>query len=161
MQKEYNRNLNWKQKIYTYFDWISEKFEPITDDEFELTNVFINLKNEWNKHEQDYDECIINYSSLLAELILERQGVICLLNERDDNNKCIINGIEKNIALSIEKILPKNKQLIKRKNTIWLFDPKYKSIDNATQKDQTLSFITHQKNDCKHFRSDISWIWYW
>ena len=46
MQKEYYRNLNWKQKIYTYFDWISEKFEPITDDEFELTNVFINLKNE-------------------------------------------------------------------------------------------------------------------
>ena len=103
MEEEYYRNLYWKQKNNTYFDWISEKFEPITDDEFELTNVFINLK----KNEQDYDECIINYSSLLAELILERQSDICLMNERDDNNKCIINGIEKKYCIEYRKNIAK------------------------------------------------------
>ena len=32
--------------VYTYFDWINERIEPITDDELELTNGVINLKIE-------------------------------------------------------------------------------------------------------------------
>ena len=32
------------KKMYTYFDWINKKIEPITDDELELTNDLINLK---------------------------------------------------------------------------------------------------------------------
>ena len=91
--------------VYIYFDWISERIEPITDDELELTNFLIDLKIELNKHEGDYDEWIKNYSSLLAELRLDRQGIICLLNERDDNNKFIINGMKERIALNIEKNL--------------------------------------------------------
>ena len=31
----------------------------------------------------------------MAELRLERQGIICLLEERDDNNKYIVKGKEK------------------------------------------------------------------
>ena len=30
--------------VYTYFDWINERIEPITDDELELTNGLIYLK---------------------------------------------------------------------------------------------------------------------
>ena len=44
------------------------------------------------KHEKDYDEWIKNYSSLLAEFRLERQGIICLLEEHDDMNKHIVKG---------------------------------------------------------------------
>ena len=65
--------------VYTYFDWINERIEPVTDDELELTNVLINLKIKLNKHEKYYDKWINNYSSLLAELRLERQGIVCLL----------------------------------------------------------------------------------
>ena len=30
--------------VHTYFDWINERIEPITDDELELTNDSIDLK---------------------------------------------------------------------------------------------------------------------
>ena len=47
----------------------------------------------WNKkHENDYDDWIKNYSSLLAKFRLERQGIIYLLEERDDMNKYIVKG---------------------------------------------------------------------
>ena len=58
--------------VITYFDWINERIEPITDDELELTNFLIDLEIELKKHEKYYDEWINNYSSLLVELILER-----------------------------------------------------------------------------------------
>ena len=84
-----------KTKKYTYFNWINEIIEPITDDELDLTNCLIDLKVELKKHEKDYDEWINNYSSLLTELRLEKQGIICLLEERDDNNKYIVKGKER------------------------------------------------------------------
>ena len=87
--------------VYIYFDWISERIEPITDDELELTNFLIDLKIELNKYEQDYDEWINNYSSLLVELRIERQGIIFLLERRDDSNKFIAKRKEK-IVLSIK-----------------------------------------------------------
>ena len=30
--------------MYTYFDWITERIEPITDEELELSNCLIDLK---------------------------------------------------------------------------------------------------------------------
>ena len=83
------------------------------------------FKIELNKHEKDYDEWINNYSSLLAELKLERQGIARLLEERDDINKHIVKGKEKVIALIKKKSCNKDWQLIKRKKTIWLFESKY------------------------------------
>ena len=42
---------------------------------------------ELNKHEQEYDDLIKNYSSSLPNLRLERiQSILCLLKKRDDNN---------------------------------------------------------------------------
>ena len=60
------------KNVYTYFDCINERNEPITDDELELTNFLIDLEIELKKHETYNDEWINNYSSLLVELILER-----------------------------------------------------------------------------------------
>ena len=62
--------------VYTYFDLTNERIEPMTDDELELTNYLIDLKIELKKYEQDYDEWINNYSYLLTELRLERQGIM-------------------------------------------------------------------------------------
>ena len=89
----------WKQNclyIYIYIDWINERIEPITDDELGLTNDLIDFKVDFKKYEKNYDEWIKNYSSLLAEFRLERQGIICLLEERDDMNKHIVKGKERN-----------------------------------------------------------------
>ena len=65
--------------MQTYFDWINERIEPITYDELELTNFLIDLKIELNKYEQDYDEWINNYSSLLVDLRLENKIDILFL----------------------------------------------------------------------------------
>ena len=65
--------------VHTYFDQIDEKIEPITVDELELTNFLIDLKIELNKYEQDYDEWINNYSSLLVDLRLENKIDILFL----------------------------------------------------------------------------------
>ena len=65
--------------MQTYFDWINEIIEPITYDELELTNFLIDLKIELNKYEQDYDEWINNYSSLLVDLRLENKIDILFL----------------------------------------------------------------------------------
>ena len=81
--------------VYTYFDWITKRIEPITDEEVELSNCLIDLKIELKNHEKDYNKWIDNNSSLLAELRLERQGIICLLEERDDMKKFIIKGKQK------------------------------------------------------------------
>ena len=89
--------------VYTYFDWINEIIEPITDDELDLTNCLIDLKIELKNKKKDYDEWINNYSSLLAELKWERQGIARLLEERDDINKHIVKGKEKVIALIKKK----------------------------------------------------------
>ena len=78
-----------KKIVYTCFDSINERIEPITDDELELSNFLIDLKIELNKHEQDFDIWINNYSSLLVELRIERQCIIFLLERRDDSNKFI------------------------------------------------------------------------
>ena len=81
--------------MYTYFDWITDRIEPITVEELELSNCLIDLKIELKNHEKDYNKWIDNNSSLLAELKLERQGIICLLEERDDMKKFIIKGKQK------------------------------------------------------------------
>ena len=65
----------WNKIVYTHFDWINKRIEPITDDELELKNCLIDLKIELKKHEKDYDEGIKNYSCLLAEFRLERPNL--------------------------------------------------------------------------------------
>ena len=74
---------------------IYRQADGVTDDELELANFVIELKVELNKQEKVYDEWINDYSSLLDELRLERQGNICLLEEREDNNTFIVKGIER------------------------------------------------------------------
>ena len=41
----------------------------------------------------------------MAELRLERQGIICLLEERDDNNKYTVKGKERKDCIEYKKIL--------------------------------------------------------
>ena len=53
--------------VYTYFDWINERIEPITDEELNLTNDFIDLKVDLKNHVKDYEEWIKTFSSMLAE----------------------------------------------------------------------------------------------
>ena len=60
---------------------------------------------EWSKHEKDYGEWINNYSFLLAKLRLERQGITCLVEERDDKNKYIVKGKERKDCIEYKKIL--------------------------------------------------------
>ena len=60
-----------------------------------MTIVLINVKIELNSHEQEYDDWIKNYSSLLAELRLERQYILYLLKEQDDNNINVVFGKKK------------------------------------------------------------------
>ena len=91
--------------VCTYSDWINERIEPITDDELGLTNDLIDFKVDFKKYEKNYDEWIKNYSSLLAEFRLERQGIICLLEERDDMNKHIVKGKERNDCFDHKKFL--------------------------------------------------------
>ena len=91
--------------VYTSFDWIYERIEPITDDELELTNDWIDLKIDSKNHVKDYDEWIKNYSSLLAKFRLERQGIICLMEERDGMNKHIVKGKERKKCLIIKTFL--------------------------------------------------------
>ena len=74
---------------------IYRQADGVTDDELELANFLIELKVGLNKQEKDYDEWINDYSCLLDELRLERQGNICLLEEREDNNTFIVKGIER------------------------------------------------------------------
>ena len=103
--------------MYKSFDQVNKRIEPITDDELELTNCLIDLKIELNKNEKYYDEWINTYSSLLAELRLERQGIICFLEERDDNNKYVVKGKErkdcieyKNLKTKIDNLSKERKQ---------------------------------------------------
>ena len=70
-----------------------------------MTNFLNALKIEINKHVQDYDELINNYGSLLAELRLERQGIICLLEERDDNNNFIVKVKERKDSIEYKTFL--------------------------------------------------------
>ena len=57
------------------------------------------------KHETYYDGWIKNYSSLLVEFRLERQGIICLLEERDDMNKHIVKGKKRKDSYDHKNIL--------------------------------------------------------
>ena len=70
-----------------------------------MINFLNALKIEINKHVQDYDELINNYGSLLAELRLERQGIICLLEERDDNNNFIVKVKERKDSIEYKTFL--------------------------------------------------------
>ena len=54
--------------VYTYFDWIRQRIKPIFDEELAVTNVLINLKNELNKHEQEYNDWIKHHTSSLTDL---------------------------------------------------------------------------------------------
>ena len=81
--------------VYTYFDWINERIEPITAEELELTDDVIDLKVDLKNHVKDYEEWIKNFSSMLAEFRLERQGIICFMEERDCMNKFIVKGKER------------------------------------------------------------------
>ena len=56
----------------------------------------------------------------MTELRLEKQGIICLLEERDDNNKYIVKGKERkdcieyktNLATKINNLSKERKKLI-------------------------------------------------
>ena len=52
--------------VYTYFDWINERIEPITDEELELTNDLIDLKVDSKNYVKDYEEWIKKFRSVLA-----------------------------------------------------------------------------------------------
>ena len=52
------RNCCLKQKKYSYFEWINERIEPISEDELNMINTLINLLIELNKHQQEYDDWI-------------------------------------------------------------------------------------------------------
>ena len=60
---------------YSYFEWINERIELISEDEVNMTNFLINLKIELNSYQKQYDDWINNHSSLLTELRLERQYI--------------------------------------------------------------------------------------
>ena len=113
--------------VDTYFDWINERIEPITDEELELTNDLIDLKVDLKNHVKDYEEWIKNFSSMLAEFRLERQGIICFMEERDCMNKFIVKGQERKECFEHKKCLAtKIDNLTKDKKTTCLFNSKYK-----------------------------------
>ena len=64
----------------------------------------------------------------MSELRLERQCIVCLLEERDDNNEFIIKGIERKYCIEYKQIL-QQKLISYQKKKIRLFDSKYKSIN--------------------------------
>ena len=43
-------------KKYFYFEWINKRIEPISEDEINMTTIFINLNIELNKHQKEYDD---------------------------------------------------------------------------------------------------------
>ena len=61
--------------IYTYFGWINETIEPISEDEVNMTNVLIKLKIEVISNQKQYDELINKNSSSLTELRLDRKSI--------------------------------------------------------------------------------------
>ena len=59
----------------------------MSEEEVILTNCLINFKIELKKLQQVYDEWINNDSSALVSLRMDRQFIINVINERDENNK--------------------------------------------------------------------------
>ena len=58
--------------VYSYFEWINKKSEPIREAELDMANLLINLKIQLNSHQQEYDDWIKSNSSSLAKLRLEK-----------------------------------------------------------------------------------------
>ena len=61
--------------FYSYFEWINERIERISDDKENRTNFLINLKIEQKHYQKQYDDYINNIGSLLTKLRLERQTI--------------------------------------------------------------------------------------
>ena len=108
--------------VYTYFDWINERIEFITDEELELTNDLIDLKVELGHHVKELEQWIKNYSSTLATLRIERTGIINDINERDDNNK-------------LKRSLKERKELVEHKQCLAT------KIDNLTKDKKQLACL--------------------
>ena len=48
------RNTN----VYSYFEWINDRIEPICEEELDMTIYLINIKIELNSHHKEFDEWI-------------------------------------------------------------------------------------------------------
>ena len=78
------------QKKYSYFEWINERIELISENKVNMTNCLLNLEIELNSYQKKYDEWINNNRSSLAEFRLERQSIQCFMKGKDDNNKFVV-----------------------------------------------------------------------
>ena len=76
--------------MYSYFEWINERIELISENKVNMTNCLLNLEIELNSYQKKYDEWINNNRYSLAELRLERQSIQCFLKEKDDNNNFVV-----------------------------------------------------------------------
>ena len=80
---------------------------------------------------------------LFEELILEKQGIVCLLNERGDNNKFIVNGKERKDCIEYRKNLTeKIDNLSKEKTQYECLIKSTNQLITSPKKDQNLLFIS-------------------
>ena len=93
--------------FYSYFEWINERIERISDDKENRTNFLINLKIEQKHYQKQYDDYINNIGSLLTKLRLERQTIqSCWKDDMITINLFLLGLKEKNViieTMSLEK----------------------------------------------------------